>query len=156
MKTILVSLSLALVASAASADTTPPKAARGSPAKAAPKKPNFGDSYDPLSKGRSSSGPNIVDTSVVRNVSERSNRSIKDKIDDLEVCWLKLPAAKRVAAAALLHVTVEASGVVTASRIDGELPAGVGKCITGAAARWTFPVGDARTELEHGISLTTH
>jgi hypothetical protein len=44
---------------------------------------------------------------------------------------------------------------VTAARVDGELPAGVGKCITSVATRWSFPVGDARSEIEHGITLTT-
>lgn len=151
MKTILVSLSLAVLASSAYADKPRP-----APAKPAPKKPNFGDSFDPFARGRSTSGPKIVDTAVVRSVTEKSGRTIKDKLDDLEVCWLKLPAAKRTATSVTLRVTVEASGVVTATKLDGELPAGVGKCITAAAGRWTFAAADARTELEQGISLTTH
>lgn len=147
MKAILVSLALAAGASSfAFAD----KPRSSKPAK----KPNFGDSFE--LKGRSSSGPRIVDTAVVRTVTERqAGRSIKDKIADLENCWLRLPAGRRIASAATLHVTVEAAGTVTAARLDGELPAGVGKCIAAAAGHWTFPAADARTELEHGITLTS-
>ncbi len=150
MKAILVSLvSLALAAGASSfAFADKPRASKPV------KKPNFGDAFE--LKGRSSSGPRIVDTAVVRTVTEhQAGRVIKDKIADLENCWLRLPAGRRIASAATLHVTVEAAGTVTAARLDGELPAGVGKCITAAAGRWTFPATDGRTELEHGITLTS-
>ena len=150
MKTILVSLLLASVAGTAAAQKPRSPAPAAKPA---PKKPNFGDGYE--LKGRSSSGPRVVDTVVVRNVHERpSGRVLADRMDDLETCWLKLPAAKRVASAATLHVTIEAAGNVTAARVDGELPTGVGKCITTAASRWTFPAAETRAEVEHGITLT--
>ncbi len=145
MKPILVSLALALLSSSAVADKAKPKPA---------KKPNFGESFD--LKARSSSKPRDVDPAIARNLTEhQAGRVIKDKIGDLEYCWLKLPAGKRVASAAMLKVTIEAAGTVTQARVDGELPAGVAKCITSAANRWTFPVADARSEIEHGITLTT-
>lgn len=146
MKTILVSLTLVFLSSSALAQKARP------PSKA--KKPNLGESFE--LKGRNASQPRDVDPSIVSNVIERQPvRVIKDKLGDLEYCWLKVPAGKRVASAATLRVTIEAAGTVTQSRVDGELPAGVAKCITSAVNRWTFPVADARSEIEHGITLTS-
>jgi hypothetical protein len=153
MKTILVSFLLAVTASTASAQKPRPATKPAAQEKTAAKRPSFGDGYE--LKGRSSSGPRVVDTSMVRSLSERPNRVLGDRLDDLEVCWLRLPASKRVTSAATLRVTIEAAGHVTAARVDGELPAGVGKCITAAAGRWSFPVADTRAEVEHGITLTT-
>ena len=114
---------------------------------------NFGESFE--LKGRFASKPRDVDPTIVKNVEHAPTRVIKDKLSDLEYCWLKLPAGKRAASSAMLRVTIEAAGNVTQARVDGELPAGVGKCITAAANRWTFPAADARSEIEHGITLTT-
>jgi len=149
MKTILVSFSLALLSTTAVADKGKP------PSKPAAKKPNFGESFE--LKGRYASRPRDVEPAIVKNVPLTATQPgvLKDKIGDLEYCWLKLPAAKRVASSAMLKVTIEAVGTVAAARVDGELPAGVGKCITTVASRWTFPAGDARSEIEHGITLTT-
>jgi len=149
MKTILVSFALSLVASSALADGRP----HPRPPVAA-KKPNFGESFE--LKGRFASRPRDIDPAIVKNVVERQpGRVLKDRMADLEYCWLKLPAGKRVASAAMLRVTVEAEGTVTQARVDGELPAGVARCITSAAQRWVFPVAEARVEIEHGITLTT-
>jgi hypothetical protein len=80
---------------------------------------------------------------------------VRERADDLEYCWLRLPAAKRVVSAAILHLSIDASGKVGAVEVNGDLPAGVGKCITQMAGRWTFPSADAATEIDHGIMLTT-
>jgi hypothetical protein len=148
MKTILVSLAItALGAGIAVAEK--PK----SPSKTAPKKQNFGESFE--LKSRTTSKPRDTETVVVRSVTEaQAGRVIKDRLGEVENCWLKLPAGKRTTSAAFLKVTIEAGGNVSSARIEGELPAGVGKCITTAAQRWTFPVADARSEIEHGITLT--
>ena len=107
-------------------------------------------------KGRTTSKPRDVDPTLVRNVTEnQASRVIKERIADVEYCWLKLPSGKRPTSAALLKLTIEPTGGVSFARIEGELPAGVGKCITTAASRWNFPVSDARSEIEHGITLTT-
>lgn len=148
MKTILVSLALVAFATPALADKAKP------PSKpAAKKKPNFGESFE--LKGRYASRPRDVEPAIVKNVIASQPRVLEDKIADVEYCWLKLPAAKRVASAAVLKVTIEAAGTVTSAHVEGRLPAGVGKCITSVATRWSFPVGDARSEIEHGITLTT-
>jgi hypothetical protein len=80
---------------------------------------------------------------------------VKERAEDLEYCWLRLPPSKRVVSAAILHMNIEASGKVAAVEVNGDLPAGVGKCITQMAGRWTFPAADVATEIDHGIMLTT-
>ncbi len=80
---------------------------------------------------------------------------VRERSDDLEYCWLRLPAGKRVVSAAVLHLSIAATGKVASVEVNGDLPAGVGKCITSAASRWTFPIADAATEIDHGIMLTT-
>ena len=119
------------------------------------KKPNFGESFD--LKQRRSAPPRDVDPPVVvRSLSDsQTDRVIKNHVEDLEYCWLKLPASRRTTTAATLHVTIEAIGNVADARVEGELPTGVAKCMSLAASKWRFPVTDARTELEHGITLTT-
>jgi hypothetical protein len=51
--------------------------------------------------------------------------------------------------------TRQASGKVAAVEVNGEMPAGVDKCIAQMASRWTFPAADAPSEIDHGIMLTT-
>jgi hypothetical protein len=80
---------------------------------------------------------------------------VREREGDLEYCWLRLPPAKRVVSAAILHLSIEASGKVAAVEVNGDLPAGVGKCITQMAGRWAFPAADAASEIDHGIMLTT-
>ena len=80
---------------------------------------------------------------------------VRERADDLEYCWLRLPPSKRVVSAAILHLSIEASGKVGAVEVNGDLPAGVGKCITQMAGRWAFPSADAASEIDHGIMLTT-
>lgn len=80
---------------------------------------------------------------------------VRERAEDLEYCWLRLPRAKRVVSAAILHLSIEASGKVATVEVNGDLPAGVGKCITTMANRWTFPAADVGTEIDHGIMLTT-
>jgi hypothetical protein len=80
---------------------------------------------------------------------------VREREGDLEYCWLRLPPAKRVVSAAILHLSIEASGQVAAVEVNGDLPVGVAKCITQMAARWAFPVADTASEIDHGIMLTT-
>lgn len=80
---------------------------------------------------------------------------VKARAEDLEYCWLRLPPAKRVVSAAILHLSIEASGKVAAVEVNGDMPAGVGKCIAQMAGRWQFPIADAASEIDHGIMLTT-
>lgn len=150
---LIVVGTLGVLASSAAADKRRPTPAPAKPAAVA-KKPNLGESFD--LKQRRTALPRDTETQATRSLTDAQvGRVIKDRIGDLEYCWLKLPAGRRTASAATLHVTIEAIGTVAEARIDGELPAGVGKCITTAAGRWTFPVAEGRTEIEHGITLTT-
>lgn len=80
---------------------------------------------------------------------------VRERAEDLEYCWLRLPAKKRVVSAAILHLKIEATGKVSAVEVNGEMPAGVDKCIAQMASRWTFPAADAPSEIDHGIMLTT-
>lgn len=80
---------------------------------------------------------------------------VRERSDELEYCWLRLPPAKRVVSAAILHLSIQGTGKVASVEVNGDMPAGVAKCITSAASRWTFPVADAATEVDHGIMLTT-
>ena len=80
---------------------------------------------------------------------------VRERAEDLEYCWLRLPAKQRVVSAAILKLSITAAGKVASVEVNGEMPAGVGKCITQMASRWTFPAADAPTEIDHGIMLTT-
>jgi hypothetical protein len=80
---------------------------------------------------------------------------INERIEELEYCWLRLPASKRVASSAMIHFAIEASGTVAGIEVEGQLPAGVAKCITAATSKWTFPAADAGCEVEHPISMGT-
>lgn len=79
---------------------------------------------------------------------------VKSKSDELEYCWVKLPAKQRVETSATLHIAIEASGAVAGAWIDGTVPASVEKCMTDRAAKWVFPAADAGSEIEHGISFS--
>jgi hypothetical protein len=79
---------------------------------------------------------------------------VKSKADELEYCWIKLPAKQRVETSGMLHIAIEASGTVAGAWIDGSIPASVEKCMTDRAAKWTFPAADAGSEIEHPISFS--
>ena len=81
--------------------------------------------------------------------------TVRERAEDLEYCWLRLPAKQRVVSAAILKLSITAAGKVAAVEVNGDMPAGVDKCITQMASRWTFPAADAPTEIDHGIMLTT-
>lgn len=146
---VLALATVGVVASPAVAGKRPAPAAKP---KAKP--PNLGESFD--LKQRRTALPHDTDTAAARTLTDgQVGRVFKERLGNLEYCWLKQPQGRRTASAAMLHLTVEAIGTVAEARIDGELPAGVGKCITAAASRWTFPASDGRSEVEHGITLTT-
>lgn len=92
---------------------------------------------------------------AVKHADSPLDAVIDNRMGDVEVCWLKLPAAKRVASSATLSLTVE-GGMVKAAKIDGKLPDGVASCITTATDRWAFPVLDGKAELEHAMTFNAH
>ena len=115
---------------------------------------NYGETFG--LRSRNSEQPKAAEHDPVVQIKSltesQANKVVNDKLVDVENCWLKLPAAKRVTTSATLHLAVE-NGMVVAARVDGELPKGVAQCITAATDRWAFPVTDSRSELEQGIVL---
>jgi hypothetical protein len=157
-KPILSALILSTVGVAAApvfADTAKkPAPARPQTQEQLLKQLNYGESFG--LRSRASEQPKVAEqdpTVQIKSLTDSQvNKVVKDKLVDVENCWLKLPAAKRVTSSATLHIAVE-NGMVVAARIDGELPKGVAQCITAATDRWAFPVTDSRSELEQGIVL---
>lgn len=156
MKAILASLIVTLAAGTALAK----------PSKPAPKKPvapavdevsklNLGLAYG--LKARKNEVPETdAETFEAKGLKETQVGAIvRERAEDLEYCWLRLPSSKRVVSAAILHLSIEASGKVAAVEVNGDMPAGVGKCISQMAGRWSFPAADTASEIDHGIMLTT-
>lgn len=116
---------------------------------------NFGDDY--VIKNRETETPTVdAETFEAKPITESvAAKVVRERADLLEYCWLRVPAGKRVASSAVLKLAIEAGGSVVGAEVEGELPAGVGKCITAAASKWTFPAADSGCEIEHGISLNT-
>ncbi len=114
---------------------------------------DLGESY--ILGGRVSAEPTAAEpTNDAKSVSNSQvGQVVRDRVEELEYCWLRLPASKRVATSATLHLAIEATGSVAGVTIDGVLPAGMSKCITAAASKWTFPAADSGCEIEHGISM---
>jgi len=152
MKAILASLVLALLASPVLAKPSRPAPARSVDAVS---KLNLGLSYG--LKQRKIEVPELdAETFEAKGLKESQVGAIvRERADDLEYCWLRLPPAKRVVSAAILHLSIEASGKVAGVEVNGDMPAGVGKCITQMASRWAFPTADTASEIDHGIMLTT-
>jgi hypothetical protein len=127
---------------------------------AAPKKdvkPNLGESYG-LKQRHTDAPSGDAPTAAPDNrpLSERQvAQVVNDKLDDLEYCWLKVPANKRVASTAILHLAI-AGGEVSESRTVGTLPAGVDKCIGMVTKRWHFPVTPSPCEIEPALTFTAH
>ena len=120
----------------------------------APLKMNFGEDY--ILGARTSAEPVSIEPGVQspKGVTDSQvGKVVHDRVEELEYCWLRLPVSKRVATSATLHLAIEASGAVAGVTIDGVLPAGMAKCITAAASKWTFPSADSGCEIEHGISM---
>ena len=163
MKAIVTAALVTLTASAALAKPSRPAPAAKKPAVEAKRgveavsKLNLGLAYG--LKERATALPDTTadneEFEVARLKENQVSAIVKERADDLEYCWLRLPSSKRVVSAAILHLSIEASGKVAAVEVNGDLPAGVGKCITQMAQRWTFPAADASTEIDHGIMLTT-
>jgi hypothetical protein len=162
MKTILALTTIGVLTSTASAGgprPTPTKkpavSATTKKLEATLKQLDYGQSYV-LGARRAVEVTADTEKVEAKSISESAvSKVIKDRVDELEYCWLRLPAAKRVASSAVIHFAIEASGTVAGVDIEGTLPAGVGKCITAAASKWTFPSADSGCEAEHAISLGT-
>ena len=124
------------------------------PVKELPVKFNFGEDYVLGPKAAAAPSGEIEEVFVARSVTESQvAKVIQERAAELEYCWLRVPAAKRVAASANLKLMIEASGGVAGVFVEGALPRGVDACIEKVATRWAFPAADAGCEVEHALSL---
>lgn len=115
---------------------------------------DFGGEYTLGLRRATEVAVNDAERDPAKSVTESTvAKVVYERADELEYCWLRVPAAKRTASSAMLKLIIEASGAVAYVDLEGEVPAGVSKCITSAAAKWTFPSADEGCEIEHGISL---
>lgn len=177
MKTILALTAIGVLATPALAGKHRPPAPKAKPAVAAPAKKSapavteerdivlvqeteqprlrLGEAFA-LKTDRASAKPDCdEETFDLKRVSNKEAVAlVKSKSDELEYCWIKLPAKQRVETSALLHIAIEASGTVAGAWIDGTVPAAVEKCMTDRAAKWVFPAADAGSEIEHAISFS--
>jgi hypothetical protein len=79
---------------------------------------------------------------------------VQSHMSDIQSCWNAVPRQLRVdACTADLKLSISDAGVVTDIELGGDVPASAHKCITSAIARWSFPVTEAKSEVEYGISL---
>lgn len=182
MKTILALTAIGVLATPAFAGKHRPATSKAKPAAAAPAKKTglaapaapvveerdivlvedkaqpklkMGEDFG-LASARASAKPDCdEETFDLKRVSNKEAVAlVKSKSDELEYCWVKLPAKQRVETSATLHIAIEASGTVAGAWIDGTVPAAVEKCMTDRAAKWVFPAADAGSEIEHGISFS--
>lgn len=157
MKTILVAAGMfGLFTAPALAGVSKKKPA--APAKRdAVKKSVFGESFDLAP--RHAALPRETETVEAprqpKTLGDAQLAAVIDKrLPDIEHCWNKLPQRQRLeACTALLDLTVEPSGSVSAIEIGGDVPAGAHRCITRAVARWRFPTADEPSKVEYGIAL---
>jgi hypothetical protein len=119
-----------------------------------PVKLDFGASYG-LKTAKAAALPDVdIEEFTAQPITQTQvSKVVQAKVSELEYCWLRLPASKRVAASTNLRLLVEASGTVAGAFAEGTLPAGVGACIEKLASRWTFPAADAGCEIEHALSF---
>lgn len=81
-------------------------------------------------------------------------RVMKKQLGDVEYCWNRLPApSRRTDTTAVLKLSVETTGVVSAVEVASDVPASAQKCIATAAARWTFPVAETLSQVEYAVAL---
>ncbi len=75
--------------------------------------------------------------------------------DQLEYCWMQIPAADRAVESASIHFTISPRGTVGGADLDGDLPAALGACVLQVAKHWTFPASHAETEVDHMLRFAT-
>ena len=139
---------------AAPAIAGPPKPKRAEPD--ALKQLNLGESYGLKARKTALPKADVPDRASVVTLSENQmTRVIKDHLDEIQYCWMRVPRGKRAVSAAILVLAVEPIGSVKSVEVNGDLPAGVAPCIQKVASRWLFPATDVAAEISHGITLTT-
>lgn len=73
---------------------------------------------------------------------------------DLQVCWAKLPAARRAdRATVMMKLSIDDAGQVDNVELGGDVPASTHACITSVVKRWQFPAAETSTVAETGVSM---
>jgi hypothetical protein len=92
---------------------------------------------------------------IPRGLSDAQVSTVVQKSSaDLQVCWAKLPAAQRAdRATAMMNLSIDDTGKVTAVEIGGDVPASTHACITSVVKHWQFPTAETRTIAETGVSM---
>lgn len=79
---------------------------------------------------------------------------VQKSSSDVQLCWSKLPAAQRAdACTAMMKLSINDEGNVTAVELGGDIPASTHACITSAVMHWQFPTAETSTVTETGVSL---
>ncbi|NVB77886.1 MAG: hypothetical protein HOV81_05775 [Kofleriaceae bacterium] len=92
---------------------------------------------------------------VPRGLSDAQVSTVVQKSSaDLQVCWAKLPAAQRAdRCTAMMKLSIDDAGKVTAVEVGGDVPASTHACITSVVKRWQFPTAETSTVAETGVSM---
>ena len=106
--------------------------------------------------GRESAKPaNEVEQIIPKSLNQAQVATVvQSHMSDIQGCWTSVPKEHRAdACTAELKLSISDAGLVTDVELGGDVPASAHKCITSAIARWTFPVAEAKSDVEYGISL---
>ena len=82
---------------------------------------------------------------------------VKTHFDDIQGCWLRVPAKDRAAGANLvLALSVAPKGDVVDTTIISDAPAEARTCVANLTRQWTFPVVGLASDFEYPIALHGH
>ena len=80
---------------------------------------------------------------------------VKQRRDDVEFCWASLAITERMPCTAVLKLAIDPQGNVTSAKVGGDAPSAVSRCLGDAAARWTFPTAEVKSDVQYPIVLRT-
>jgi hypothetical protein len=122
------------------------------------KKPNCGESFDVFAGAHRTATPRAEMKQEVLAKPRTLTDSqvawvVNSRLDDVEYCWMKLPATKRVDTTAMFKFSVAPNGSVGNVELADGVPAEAQKCMVQLASQWTFPTTEAQSEVEYPVAL---
>jgi hypothetical protein len=78
---------------------------------------------------------------------------VKARLADLDYCWSRMLTGERVPGTAVLRLSIDMTGAVTATDVGGDVPDDARRCIAAAARRWTFPAAAIASDVEYPVTL---
>jgi hypothetical protein len=106
-------------------------------------------------RGTTPTGDGAIRMEALPLTEAQVGQVVRSHRTELDYCWSRLPAAQRSEGGSFdLQLTIEPKGTVASVTLGGDAPATLGKCVTAAAKRWTFPVADTRTELGYAVGFS--